>query len=129
MAAAAIPLLLKTGATVGGSMLAKKLAGPTGPQSAAMTGTQGAAATLGQAAPQLIGQGRQLTNTGAGYASDAANYYRKLLGTRSSLREATAPDTAAALDYYKGAEGKVQNTMRGGSRDYALAELDRQKTG
>jgi hypothetical protein len=129
MAAAAIPLLLKTGATIGGSLLAKKMAGPTSQQSAAMTGTQGAAGTLGQAAPQLIGAGQQLTQQGAGYAGNAANYYQKLLGTRSSLREATAPDTAAALDYYGGAANKIGRTMRGGARDTALAELDREKVG
>lgn len=129
MAAAAIPALVKIGGMVGGSLLSKKLSGPTSQQSGAMQGTAGNAALLGSAAPQMIGQGQENIKQGAGYASTAGNYYQKLLGSRSSLKEATAPDTAAALDYYKGAEGKVANTMRGGGRDNALAELDRQKVG
>lgn len=130
MAAAAIPALIKVGSMVGGSLLAKKLSAPTSQQSSAMSGTQGAQQMLGQAAPQLMGAGQQATATGVSGASTAANYYKSLLsGGRAGLTAATAPEAGAALDYYKGAEGKVQNTMRGGGRDMALAELDRQKTG
>jgi len=129
MAAVALPAALKVGSMVGGSLLAKKLSGPTSQQTAAMGTTQGAANTLGAAAPQLMGQGKQLTQQGAGYAGAAGNYYQKLLGSRAGLREALAPDTASALDYYKGAEGKIGRTMTGGSRDQALAELERDKAG
>lgn len=129
MAAAAVPAAIKIGSMVGGSLLAKKLSGPTSQQQAGMGVTQGAATQLGQAAPQLMGQGQRLTQQGAGYAGAAGNYYQKLLGSRAGIREATAPDTAAALDYYKGAEGKIGRTMTGGSRDQALAELEREKVG
>jgi len=129
MAAAAVPAAIKIGSMVGGSLLAKKLSGPTREQKAGMATTQGAATQLGTAAPQLMGQGQQLTQQGAGYAGAAGNYYQKLLGSRAGLREATAPDTAAALDYYKGAAGSIGRTMTGGARDNALAELERDKAG
>jgi len=129
MAAAAVPAAIKIGSMVGGSLLAKKLSGPTAEQKAGMSATQGATAQLGAAAPQLMGQGKQLTQQGAGYAGAAGNYYQKLLGSRAGLREALAPDTASALDYYKGAAGSIGRTMTGGSRDQALAELERDKAG
>lgn len=119
MGAASIPLA----AAAVGPLLSKFLGGASTQQSAAMRQTA-------QAAPQLMGAGQQTTAAGVQGATTAQNYYKSLLsGGRAGLTAATAPESAAALDYYKGAEGKVTNTMRGGGRDMALAELDRQKVG
>lgn len=128
MAAAAIPLL-KGGSMLAASWLGKKLGGPNAQQKAGMTATQNATTQLGTAGSQLLQQGQGMTQQGGNYLGQAGNYYSNLLGSRSALRSATAPETATALDYYKGAEGKVNRNLRGGSRDVASAELDRQKVG
>lgn len=129
MAAAAVPFALKAGAMVGGSLLGKKLSGPSGAQKSAMTGTQQSAQQVGAMAPPLMKQGAALTGQGAGTLGAAGDYYKNILSNRQSARESLAPEMQGALAYYKGAENKTQRTMRGGSRDYAQAELERQKTG
>lgn len=134
--AAAVPFALKAGIPLAASLVGKKLSGPSGAQKSAMTGTQTAANQLGGMAPPLLQQGQQLTGQGTGYLQEgarslapAASYYGNILSNRRGARESLAPEMTTALDFYKGAQNKTARTMRGGSRDYASAELDRQKVG
>lgn len=127
--AAAVPFALKAGAMIGGSLLSKKLSGPSKQQQAAMTAQQQGGNQVAAAGGPLLQQGAQASRTGSGYLQDAGNYYRNILSNRVAASQSLAPEMTTALDYYKGAGNKVQRTMSGGSRDYAQAELDRQKVG
>lgn len=137
--AAAIPFAMKAAPYVAqgvGALLGKKLGGPSKLQQSAVTGTQNAANAIGQYAQPLVGMGTSLARsgrnvTGAGVSSlgQAGQYYSDILSNRRSARESLAPEMTTALDFYRGAEGKTKRTLTGGSRDYALAELDRQKVG
>lgn len=127
--AAAVPFAIKAGSMIGGSLLGKLMNRPSKEQKSAMQGTQAAGNALSSYVPQMMQQSSALSGQGSSALGGAANYYRNILGTRAGLRQAMAPATATTLDYYRGAANKAQNTMRGGARDYALAELDRSKVG
>mgnify|MGYP001617056874 CR=1 FL=1 len=134
--AAAVPFALKAGTAIGGSLLGRKLSGPSKQQKTAMQGTQqGAQAISAAGAPlvktgtDLIREGRGYTGQGAESLAPAASYYRNVLGSRSAANAALAPERATALDYYGGAQRKAQRTLRGPQRDTAVAELDRQQAG
>lgn len=127
--AAAIPFALKAGSMIGGSLLGKKLSGPSGAQKTAMTGAQQGSQALTAAGTPLLAQGSALARGGGTDLDAAGNYYRNILSSRTAGREALAPEMASALNFYRGAENKTKRTLRGGSRDVALAELDRQKVG
>lgn len=132
MAAAAIPVLTKAAPWIAsgiGSLLGKKTSGPSKQQNAAMTANTQAITGLQNAATPFLQRGGAMADQGMGYLNNAGQYYRQILGSRQAANAALAPETASVLDYYRGAEGKTQRTLRGGSRDYALAELDRQKVG
>lgn len=132
MAAAAIPVLTKAAPWIAGgvaSLFGKKLSGPSKQQNAAMTANTQAITGLQNAAGPFLQRGGQMADQGMGYLANAGQYYRNILGSRQSANAALAPETASVLDYYRGAEGKAKRTLTGGSRDYALAELDRQKVG
>jgi hypothetical protein len=120
---------LKGGAMLGGSLLGKKLSGASKQQTAATQGTQQSADALQSYASPLMQQGQQMAGQGQGYLGQAGQYYSNILSNRRSARESLAPEMKGALDFYKGASGKASRSLRGGSRDYALAELDREKTG
>jgi hypothetical protein len=131
--AAAVPFAMQGGAALYSYFKNKKTAAA---QNTAMQATQQSGQQLAGAAPPLLAQGQQLAQQGSGYLQQGAqqlrgagNYYGDILSNRRSARESLAPETATALEYYRGAGNKVQRTMTGGSRDYAQAELDRQKTG
>lgn len=127
--AAAVPFAIKAGTMIGGSLLGKKLSGPSKEQKGAMQQTQQAATGLNQMAGPMASQGMGLTRQGAGDLGAASQYYRSILGNRQQARESLAPEMQTAMDFYRGAEGKAGRTLRGGSRDTALAELNRQKVG
>lgn len=117
--AAAIPLAVMAGSAVYNhyhKSAAQKA------QAAGQAGTTAIAQGATTAAQPLLSQGTE--NLGA-----AGSYYKQVLGSRSAAQNAVAPETQQALDYYKGAEGKASMTMRGGARDNAVAELERQKVG
>lgn len=60
----------------------------------------------------------------------ALGYYQTLAqGNRSAVNQTLAPQFAQLTDTYRGAGNLVNNQLRGGARDYALAELARQKAG
>lgn len=127
--AAAIPFALKAGSMIGGALLGKKLSGPSKPQQAAMTGAQQGAQALTAAGQPLLTQGMTMADRAGGDLDAAGQYYRNILSSRTAGREALAPEMASALNFYRGAENKTRRTLRGGSRDVALAELDREKVG
>jgi hypothetical protein len=122
-------MAIKLGTAIGGHFLGKKLSGPSGAQKSAMAGTQSAAGQLSQAAPGFLKQGQQFTQQGGQTLGAAGDYYRNILSNRGAARESLAPEMSTALDFYRGAERKTEREMRGGSKDYALAELQRQKVG
>lgn len=131
--AAAIPFAVQGGAALYSYFKNKKNAKA---QQEAQQSTQQSGQQLTAAAPPLLQQGQQLTGQGSGYLQQGANqlqgagnYYRTILGSRSAATNSLAPETTTALNYYQGAENKANRTMRGGSRDYAVAELERQKVG
>lgn len=148
--AAAIPFALKAGTALAGSFLGKKLSGPNKQQQAGVAGTQQAGAQVGgmvnplyQTSKDLTSKGGELINQGQNYAAggralvgegagnlqQAGDYYKGVLGSRAGMRQALAPETATIMDYYKGATGQAQRTMRGAQRDTAVAELNRDRVG
>jgi hypothetical protein len=127
--AAAVPFAIKAGAMIGGSLLGKKLSGPSKQQNTAMQGAQNAAGQVGQYASPLVQSGLSTIGQGRGYLQGAGNYYGNILSNRRSAREALAPEMKNVMDYYAGATSKANRTLRGGARDYATAELDKQRVG
>lgn len=134
--AAAVPFAIKAGTMIGGSLLGKKLSGASGTQKTAMQGTTDAANRVGamsgplmQTGMNVLGQAPGMFGNAGRNIGAAGNYYRNILSSRQSARESLAPEMTTALDFYRGAENKTKRTMQGGGRDYALAELDRQKVG
>lgn len=134
--AAAVPFALKVGSMVGGSLLGRKLSGPSGAQQSAMQGTQQSAEGLNRLSQPLLQTGFNVMGQAPGYYQQAGrnigaagDYYRNILSNRRAATESLAPEMTTALDFYRGAERKTRRTLQGGSRDYALAELDRQKVG
>lgn len=60
----------------------------------------------------------------------AAGYYRNILsGDRAAASGALAPDVAAITENYRGAESNARAHLRGGQRDLALSELNRDRVG
>lgn len=132
MAAAAVPLLIKASPYIASgvaSLIGRKASGPTKEQKQAMQTTSAAQGQLTGAAAPLLGQGMQTAQQGARYLGDAGRYYQGILGSRSQAQASLAPEMTTALEYYRGAGNKARRTLTGGTRDMALAELDRQKVG
>lgn len=91
----------------------------------------GTGARLGQQAGSFLG-GAQTAFRGAAPAYDAAAaYYAPLAaGSRGAMDQALAPDRAAITDTYRGAGKAIEASgMRGGTRDLANAELNRDRAG
>lgn len=124
--AAAIPFAIQAGSAIYSHYKNKKANAAT----QANTAAQGAAAgqQFGAAGP-LLQQGTGLAQQGQGTLGAAGSYYKNILGSRTAATHALAPEMSSALDFYKGGQGRIQNTMRGGARDVASAELERQKVG
>lgn len=125
--AAAVPFALKGGSMLMGSLLGKKLGGPSKEQKAAMTQTQQSGNALNAYARPMMAKGFQLANQGQGDLSQASNYYRNILGNRQAARESLAPEMNTAMEFYRGATNQANRTLRGGRRDYAVADLKRQQ--
>lgn len=126
MAAAAIPAAIKVGSMVGGSLLGRMAAKPSRQASTAMQGTTAAATGLDKTGADLTTAGMPLVGQAGDYLSQAGNYYGRILkGDRASMTAAVAPEQQQALEYFRGGAANIDRTMKGGSRDYAKAELDR----
>lgn len=123
-----IPLIAK-GASVVGGLLGGKLAQNAAQQrspeeQAALTGASGAASNLQTTGQGLIGQGLPGVQQSMGYYSSLLN------GNRSQMGLATAAPRAAITDQTRGAEqGLERSGLRGGIRDLAKANLQRQSAG
>lgn len=137
--AAAVPFAMKAAPWIAsgvGSWLGKKASGPSKMQQTGMAQTQQAGENLSRISAPTMASGQNLIRSGSGMLSrgaeemaPAASYYRNVLGSRSTANAALSPERSTALEYYKGAEGKLKRTMRGPARDAQIAELDRQKAG
>jgi hypothetical protein len=121
MGAAVVPLAM----WAGGKLVSHFTKGGTSagdPNSASAGLKPGMAGTL---------QGAQfLSSTGQPLLTQAATYYRNLLGTsKSALQSAIAPQVAGVTDAAKGARASIEATMRGPQRDQAEAGLARSTAG
>lgn len=125
----AMPWIIKGGSAIAGSLLGKKLSGPSKEQQAGMTGAQNAINTLGSYAQPLMSQGFGMAQRGGQNLDAATNYYMGVMGNRGQALSHLAPEISNTLDFYRGSAGKIGRNLQGGSRDYALAELERQKVG
>lgn len=82
-----------------------------------------------QLAQLLQGQGEGLFNIGLPAYAQAVEYYQKLLGgDRATMQGAVAPSAEMIRDSYQGlTKGVLSGTVRGGGRDQALGEIQRQQ--
>lgn len=81
-------------------------------------------------APLLDQSQKSLTQAGGAY-NQVGSYLSPILsGSRGAVNQALAPDLAAITETYRGAGKAVeQSGMRGGTRDLANAELNRDRAG
>lgn len=121
-----IPAIAQGAGALFGGMMAKKSQANAMKRSPeeqqALQGAQGAAGTLGQ-------QGSALFNQGMPQLQQAGGYFSTLLGgNRAQMAQATAAPRAAITDIYRGAERGLEHAgVRGGARDVALSDLNRQR--
>jgi len=127
--AAAVPVAMMIGSAISSHKTAKglqKQATTLSPQeTAAQTGAMGTAGTLG-------GVGRSLYGQGTSTLQQPTSYYQTLLGKggRGAMESAVAPQAESISDLYKGvSRGLEGSNVRGGVKDLALAEAEREKTG
>jgi hypothetical protein len=80
-------------------------------------------------ARQARDQGGSLFNMGAPLLQAASGYWQKLLsGDKTAMLEATQPERTAINEEALGADRAIEaGPLRGGTRDYARAELNRTK--
>lgn len=104
----------------------------------ATTGLQNSASDLSGFGNKLAATGSPLLGeaqkslTGASSAYNQVGSYLSpiLSGSRGAVNQALAPDLAAITDTYRGAGKAIENSgMRGGTRDLANAELNRDRAG
>lgn len=104
----------------------------------ATTGLQSSASDLSGFGNKLASTGSPLLGdaqkslTGASSAYNQVGSYMSpiLSGSRGAMNQALAPDLAAITDTYRGAGKAIENSgMRGGTRDLATAELNRDRAG
>lgn len=132
MAAAAIPIAMGVGSMVSarsGSKSAAKTeriaSTPTALERSSAAGAGGAAGKLGGIGDILYGQGK-------GSLGRATSYYETLLGRggRGAMESAVAPAAESISDLYGGVSKSLEGSnVRGGVRDMALAEAEREKRG
>jgi hypothetical protein len=129
MAAAAIPIAMGVSSWIGSRKSTgktEKIAStPTAEEQAAGAGASGAAGKLGGIGETLYGQGQ-------GTLGRATSYYETLLGRggRGAMESAVAPAAESISDLYGGMSKSLEGSnVRGGVRDLALAEAEREKRG
>lgn len=128
--AAIAPFAIKAGVAIASHYMGKKLSGPSKEQKAGLQGGQQATDALAAYSRPLMSQGLGMAQQGGQNLGQATDYYSGVLGgDRSKILAHMSPEISGVLDSYRGAEGKIGRNLRGGSRDYAQAELDRQKVG
>ena len=126
----ALPFIAKGAASLGAALFGKKLSGPSKEQKAGMQGAQQATDVLSSYSRPLMSTGMQFARQGDRSLGQATDYYSGILGgDRSKIMAHMSPEIGGVLDAYRGSERSIGRNLRGGSRDYALAELSRQKAG
>ncbi len=132
MAAAALPIAMGVGSLASG-LFGKKSAKKTEQIASTPTaGEQAASAGGFKTAGRLGGMGDALYSQGTGSLGRATSYYETLLGRggRGAMESAVAPAAESITDLYGGVSRNLEGSnVRGGVRDMALAEADREKTG
>lgn len=125
MGALAVPIAMGISSWVGSK------AGKSGGGSNLPFEQQSALTDALSTARQSREQGGSLFGIGAPLLQAASGYWRKLLeGNKNALIEATAPERNAIEESALGADRSIEaGPLRGGSRDYARAELNRTKFG
>jgi hypothetical protein len=117
----AVPALIMAGSAVYGAYQARRASQEAQQRSpeelAAMTSSQ-------RLAGLTAGQGQQVFNTAMPAVQRTLGYYGTLLnGTRAARNAAVAPETQSVANAYEGANRAIgRGYVRGGARDYALAE-------
>jgi hypothetical protein len=120
MGALAVPAF-----TLGGSLIGKLFGGGGGGG-----GNTGAQAGLKPGIAGTLQGANFLSSTGQPLLTQAATYYRNLLGTsKSGVQSAIAPAVAGVTDAARGARSSIEATMRGPQRDQAEANLSRDTAG
>lgn len=79
----------------------------------------------------MLGQSQKSLSAAGGAYDQVGSYLSPILsGSRGAVNQALAPDLAAITETYRGA-GKAleQSGMRGGTRELATAELNRDRAG
>lgn len=130
--AAAAPFAMKAIPMVGslvGGLFGKKLSGPSKEQQAGMDASQQASKLLSGYSQPLMSQGMGAVQQGMGNLGAASRYYQGVMGSRGQALSHLNPEITQILDFYRGGSGSINRNLRGGSRDYALAEMQREKTG
>ncbi len=134
--AAAVPIAMM----IGSAIASKKAASAAGKsarktESIGRTPTpeeQEARAGTTRQAGKLGGIGETLYGQGAGSLGRASSYYEALLGRggRGAMESAVAPAAESISDLYGGVSRSLEGSnVRGGVRDMALAEAEREKRG
>lgn len=120
--------LVTTGISAIGGWLGSRKSKDEKQYSAAM---QSSMANLGALGKQASAFGREQYALGGPATAQAMNYYTALLhGDRAKQSQAVAAPAAAITDVYRGAQRGLDRSMvRGGSRDLATAELNRDRAG
>lgn len=97
----------------------------------AMAASQTAMSNLTGAGQQAMGYAKDQYNLSAPAYQQAMTYYQRLLGgNRALMSQAVAGPSAQINDLYRGAEsGLMRGTARGGERDLAEAQLNRDRVG
>lgn len=125
-----VPALISAGGAIGAALIGKHNSG--GGKNSPLAANQSGALTDAMTTARTAGtQGASLFGTGAPLLAQAASYYQRLLGNDvATVNQAVAPQRAALTEAYSGAEkGLEAGPLRGGARDYARADLSRQKVG
>lgn len=79
-------------------------------------------------AGDLRRQGQNLFSSGEELTAGARQFITPLLmGSRSAMLEATAPERTSITDFFRGASRNIREGSRGGVRDLALATTARDK--
>lgn len=135
MAAAAVPAISMGAQYFMNRGKNKKIAAA---QTAGTTGLQDSSSDLskfgdkiGDSAGSFLGGAQKQFGAANNTLDQAGNYFSPLLrGGRAAIDQSLAPDRAAVTETYRGAGKAIeQSGMRGGTRDLANAELNRDKAG
>src|SRR3990172_5168053 len=95
-----LPAIIGAGATIGTSLLGRKMAGPNVNPT---PGEQAATTGMGSAAGSLTNTGTQLAGMGVPAIQSGLGYYQRLLGRREAQQGAVAPAASNITQAFKGA--------------------------